>query len=138
MKQVAGTLRIDLAQFRELAAFAQFGSDLDKSTQAQLERGKRLTEILKQPQYQPMEVEKQVLIIWTVTNGLADDIAVEDLKRFEEELRLYRKLAPERSEHDARKKGDRRRPESRNERSGRGFQGDALGTRAKSPRQRRR
>ena len=86
MKQVAGTLRIDLAQFRELAAFAQFGSDLDKSTQSQLERGRRLTEILKQGQYQPMEVEKQVLIIWTVTNGLADDIAVEDLKRFEEEV----------------------------------------------------
>ncbi len=86
MKQVAGTLRIDLAQYRELAAFAQFGSDLDKSTQDQLERGKRLTEILKQGQYQPMEVEKQVLIIWTVTNGLADDIAVEDLKRFEEEI----------------------------------------------------
>ncbi len=89
MKQVAGTLRIDLAQFRELAAFAQFGSDLDKSTQDQLERGKRLTEILKQGQYQPMEVEKQVLIIWTVTNGLADDIAVEDLKRFEEEITSF-------------------------------------------------
>ena len=86
MKQVAGTLRIDLAQFRELAAFAQFGSDLDKSTQAQLERGRRLTEILKQPQYSPMEVEDQVFIIWTVTNGFADDLAVEDLKRFEEEL----------------------------------------------------
>jgi F-type H+-transporting ATPase subunit alpha len=86
MKQVAGTLRIDLAQYRELAAFAQFGSDLDKSTQNQLERGKRLTEILKQPQYQPMPVENQVLIIWTVTNGLADDVAVEDLKRFEDGL----------------------------------------------------
>src|SRR6186713_210994 len=86
MKQVAGTLRIDLAQFRELQAFAQFGSDLDKSTQSQLERGKRLTEILKQPQYQPMEVEDQVLIIWTVSNGLADDIAVEDLKAFESEF----------------------------------------------------
>ena len=86
MKQVAGTLRIDLAQFRELAAFAQFGSDLDKATQAQLERGRRLTEILKQPQYQPMPVENQVLIIWTVSNGLADDIEVSDLKRFEEEL----------------------------------------------------
>ena len=83
MKAVAGTLRIDLAQFRELAAFAQFGSDLDKSTQSQLERGRRLTEILKQGQYQPMEVEKQITIIWTVTNGLADDIAVEDLKDFE-------------------------------------------------------
>lgn len=86
MKQVAGTLRIDLAQFRELAAFAQFGSDLDKSTQAQLERGKRLTEVLKQGQYQPQEVENQIFIIWTVSNGFADDIAVEDLKRFDEEL----------------------------------------------------
>src|SRR5918997_649234 len=86
MKQVAGTLRIDLAQFRELAAFAQFGSDLDKSTQSQLERGRRLTEILKQPQYQPMEVEKQVFIIWAVTNGLADDIEVTDLRRFENEV----------------------------------------------------
>ena len=86
MKSVAGTLRIDLAQFRELAAFAQFGSDLDKATQAQLERGRRLTEILKQGQYQPMPVEEQVFIIWTVTKGHADDIAVEDLKRFEEEI----------------------------------------------------
>ena len=89
MKQVAGTLRIDLAQFRELAAFAQFGSDLDKSTQSQLERGKRLTEILKQPQYVPMDVLEQVLIIWTVTNGLADDVEVSDLKRFEEQLRKF-------------------------------------------------
>jgi F-type H+-transporting ATPase subunit alpha len=86
MKQVAGTLRLDLAQFRELAAFAQFGSDLDKATQAQLARGQRLTEILKQPQYQPMEVEKQVLIIWSATNGYLDDVAVEDLRRFETEL----------------------------------------------------
>src|SRR6188474_879087 len=80
MKQVAGTLRLDLAQFRELQAFAQFGSDLDKATQAQLARGQRLTEILKQPQYQPMAVEEQVFIIWTVSNGFAGDIAVEDLK----------------------------------------------------------
>jgi F-type H+-transporting ATPase subunit alpha len=86
MKQVAGTLRIDLAQFRELAAFAQFGSDLDKSTQSQLERGKRLTEILKQPQYRPMPVENQVFMVWTVTNGLADDIDVADLRRFEEDI----------------------------------------------------
>jgi F-type H+-transporting ATPase subunit alpha len=93
MKQVAGTLRIDLAQFRELAAFAQFGSDLDKATQAQLERGRRLTEILKQPQYRPMEVEEQVFIIWTVTNGLADDVAVENLKRFEEELTAFAKTS---------------------------------------------
>ena len=89
MKQVAGTLRIDLAQFRELAAFAQFGSDLDKSTQDQLERGKRLTEILKQPQYVPMDVLEQVLIIWTVSNGHADDIEISDLKRFESELTKF-------------------------------------------------
>jgi F-type H+-transporting ATPase subunit alpha len=86
MKQVAGTLRIDLAQYRELAAFAQFGSDLDKSTQNQLERGKRLTEILKQGQYKPMEVENQVITIWAATNGLVDDVAVEDLQRFNSEL----------------------------------------------------
>src|SRR4026207_80468 len=83
MKQVAGPLRWDLAQFRELQAFAQFGSDLDKATQAQLARGQRLTEILKQPQYQPMDVEKQVLVIWAATNGFTDDIALEDIKRFE-------------------------------------------------------
>jgi|KBSMisStandDraft_5_1062788.scaffolds.fasta_scaffold20983_2 F-type H+/Na+-transporting ATPase subunit alpha len=86
MKQVAGTLRIDLAQFRELAAFAQFGSDLDKATQDQLERGRRLTEILKQPQYKPMEVEDQILIIWTISNGYGDNIAVEDLSRMEAEF----------------------------------------------------
>lgn len=86
MKQVAGTLRIDLAQYRELAAFAQFGSDLDKSTQSQLERGKRLTEILKQGQYRPMEVENQVLIIWAATKGYVDDVEVSDLNRFEREL----------------------------------------------------
>src|SRR5688572_14712168 len=86
MKQVAGTLRLDLAQFRELQAFAQFGSDLDRATQAQLARGQRLTEILKQPQYQPMDVEKQVLVIWAATNGYVDDVAVEDVRRFESGL----------------------------------------------------
>jgi F-type H+-transporting ATPase subunit alpha len=86
MKQVAGTLRLDLAQFRELQAFAQFGSDLDKATQAQLARGQRLTEILKQPQYQPMDVEKQVLVIWSATNGYTDDIEIEDIRRFETSL----------------------------------------------------
>ena len=86
MKQVAGTLRIDLAQYRELAAFAQFGSDLDKDTQALLARGERLTEILKQGQYRPMEVENQVLIIWAATNGYVDGVAVSDLGRFESEL----------------------------------------------------
>jgi len=86
MKQVAGTLRIDLAQFRELQAFAQFGSDLDKATQAQLARGQRLVEILKQPQYQPMNVENQVLVIWAASNGYADDVEVDDVRRFEAEL----------------------------------------------------
>jgi len=86
MKQVAGTLRLDLAQFRELQAFAQFGSDLDKATQAQLARGQRLTEILKQEQYQPVDVEKQVLVIWAATNGYTDDIAIEDVRQFEGEL----------------------------------------------------
>ena len=89
MKQIAGTLRLDLAQFRELQAFAQFGSDLDKATQAQLARGQRLTEILKQPQYQPMDVEKQVLVIWSATNGYTDDIAVEDVRRFETGLLAF-------------------------------------------------
>src|SRR4051812_49896304 len=74
MRQVAGTLRLDLAQYRELAAFAQFGSDLDKSTQAQLTRGARLVEILKQPQYEPLAVEKQVAIIFAGTNGYLDAV----------------------------------------------------------------
>ncbi|HKC62930.1 MAG TPA: F0F1 ATP synthase subunit alpha [Pyrinomonadaceae bacterium] len=86
MKSVAGTLRIDLAQFRELQAFAQFGSDLDKATQAQIARGQRLVEILKQPQYQPMEVEKQVLIIWAATTGKVDDVPIDQVRRFESEL----------------------------------------------------
>ncbi|MSO30085.1 MAG: F0F1 ATP synthase subunit alpha [Acidobacteria bacterium] len=86
MRQVAGTLRLDLAQYRELAAFAQFGSDLDKGTQAQLNRGRRLVEILKQPQYQPLAVEKQVVIVYAATNGHLDPVAVEDLSRFEVEL----------------------------------------------------
>src|SRR5687767_15474793 len=83
MRQVAGTLRIDLAQFRELQAFAQFGSDLDKATQAQLARGQRLVEILKQPQYQPMPVENQILGIWAASNGYADDVPVEEVRNFE-------------------------------------------------------
>ena len=86
MKQVAGQLRLDLAQYRELAAFAQFGSDLDKSSQAQLNRGRRLVEILKQPQYSPIPVEKQVAIIFAGTTGLLDDLPVEDCRAFETEL----------------------------------------------------
>src|SRR5256712_7086058 len=86
MKQVAGSLRLNLAQYRDLAAFAQFGSDLDRATQSQLALGERLTEILKQPQYQPMDVEKQVLLIWCATNGFTDDVAVEDIRKFETDL----------------------------------------------------
>ena len=83
MKQVAGSLRLDLAQYRALAAFAQFGSDLDKSSQAQLARGRRLTEILKQVQYAPLPVEKQVLILYAGGNGWLDDLAVEQCLPFE-------------------------------------------------------
>ena len=86
MRQVAGSLRLDLAQYRELAAFAQFGSDLDKATQAQLNRGRRLVEILKQPQYQPVPVANQVAIVFAATKGYLDSVAVEDLRRYEEEL----------------------------------------------------
>ena len=86
MKQVAGTLRLDLAQYRELAAFAQFGSDLDKATQQQLNRGERLVEILKQPQYQPLPMEKQVTILFAGTRGLLDELPVSSLQDFEQEL----------------------------------------------------
>jgi F-type H+-transporting ATPase subunit alpha len=86
MRQVAGSLRLDLAQYRELAAFAQFGSDLDKATQAQLNRGRRLVEILKQPQYQPLPVEKQVAIVYAATKGFIDPVAVEEVRRYEDEL----------------------------------------------------
>ena len=89
MRQVAGTLRLDLAQYRELAAFAQFGSDLDKSTQAQLTRGARLVEILKQAQYAPLAVERQVAIIFAGTNGYLDNIAIGDIRTFESELYAY-------------------------------------------------
>jgi F-type H+/Na+-transporting ATPase subunit alpha len=89
MRQVAGSLRLDLAQFRELAAFAQFGSDLDKATLAQLSRGQRLTEILKQDQYVPLPVEKQVIIIFAGTNGFLDDLEVPDLRPFEQSLYRY-------------------------------------------------
>jgi F-type H+-transporting ATPase subunit alpha len=83
MRQVAGTLRLDLAQYRELAAFAQFGSDLDKATQAQLNRGARLVEILKQPQYEPLPVERQVAIIYAGTNGYLDTVATSEVRAFE-------------------------------------------------------
>ena len=89
MKQVAGTLRLDLAQFRELEAFAQFGSDLDEKTRSLIERGRRAVEILKQPQYAPLPVEREVAILYTLTRGHLDDVKVEDLGRFEKEFFMY-------------------------------------------------
>jgi F-type H+-transporting ATPase subunit alpha len=86
MRQVAGSLRLDLAQYRELAAFAQFGSDLDAATLAQLNRGSRLVEILKQPQYKPLAVEKQALLIFAGTNGFLDQVPVSDVDTYESEL----------------------------------------------------
>nr|WP_216369187.1 MULTISPECIES: F0F1 ATP synthase subunit alpha [unclassified Brevibacillus] len=89
MKKVAGPLKLELAQYRELAAFAQFGSDLDKATQARLTRGQRLMEVMKQNQFDPMPVEKQVAIIYAATKGYLDDIPVEDVRRFEKEFLSY-------------------------------------------------
>jgi F-type H+-transporting ATPase subunit alpha len=86
MKSVAGRLRLDLAQYRELAAFAQFGSDLDEATQAQLRRGERTMEVLKQGQYAPMPIERQVMIIWVASNGYLDDLPTSSVRRFEEEF----------------------------------------------------
>jgi F-type H+/Na+-transporting ATPase subunit alpha len=86
MKQVAGTLRLELAQYREMAAFAQFGSDLDQATQRQLNRGSRLVELLKQGQYEPLPVEKQILIIFAGTNGFIDDLPLTAMKKYEQEL----------------------------------------------------
>ena len=83
MKQVAGRLRLDLAQFRELEAFAEFGSDLDKASQAQLDRGARIVEILKQPQYSPLSMEQQVVSIWAATNGYLDDVPLDKARDFE-------------------------------------------------------
>src|SRR5881396_2536336 len=89
MRQVAGSLKLDLAQYRELAAFAQFGSDLDKTTQAQLNRGRRLVEVLKQKQFAPLPVEKQIAIIFAGTNGLLDDLDAADVRPFEAEVYKY-------------------------------------------------
>ena len=89
MRQVAGRLRLDMAAFRELAAFAQFGSDLDKSTQAQLNRGRRMQEILKQPQYEPVSLEHQITVIFAGTNGFADEVPVEHMRQWEVDLVKY-------------------------------------------------
>ena len=89
MKQVSGTLRLDLAQFRELEAFAQFGSDLDEKTRTQIERGRRATEMLKQPQFSPLSVEKEVAVLYALTRGFVDEVPVVDVNRFERELLEY-------------------------------------------------
>jgi F-type H+-transporting ATPase subunit alpha len=89
MKQVAGPLRLTLAQYRELEAFSQFGSELDAATQRQLARGARTVEILKQPQYQPMSVDKQVVVIYAVTNGYLDDVEVKDVRTWEKDFLEY-------------------------------------------------
>src|SRR5881398_1697016 len=89
MKSVAGRLRLDLAQYRELESFAAFGSDLDKASKAQLERGARLVELLKQPQYDPFPVERQVVSVWAGTSGQLDDVPVKDIRRFEREFLDY-------------------------------------------------
>jgi F-type H+-transporting ATPase subunit alpha len=86
MKSVAGRLRLDLAQYRELAAFAQFGSDLDKATQAQLTRGQRMVELLKQDQFVPLPFERQVLVLFAGTQGHLDDIPATEVRRFEKEF----------------------------------------------------
>jgi F-type H+-transporting ATPase subunit alpha len=96
MKKVAAPLKLDLAQYRELAAFAQFASDLDKATRDQLTRGEKISEVTKQPQYQPLSVEKQVAILWVVTNGYLDDVPTARIKDFEQ--RFYRFLESERSD----------------------------------------
>src|SRR5262249_49725813 len=89
MKQVAGRLKGDLAQFRELAAFSQFGSDLDATTQAKIDRGKRIIELFNQPQYNPLPVEVQIAVLWTVQNGLLDDVPVPRVKEFQSRLTEY-------------------------------------------------
>src|SRR5690606_37689636 len=89
MKKVAGRLKSQLSQFRELAAFAQFGSDLDPVTQRQLDRGRRMQELLKQPQYQPVPLYQQVISIWSVNNGFVDQVPVADVKRWEAEMHQY-------------------------------------------------
>ncbi|MDI1290558.1 MAG: F0F1 ATP synthase subunit alpha, partial [bacterium] len=89
MRKVAGRLRLNLAQFRELEAFSAFGSDLDAASKAQLERGARLVELLKQPQYQPQSMEREVVSVWSGTTGQLDDVPLEDIRRFDSEFLDY-------------------------------------------------
>ena len=108
MKQVAGKLKGDLAQFRELAAFAQFGSELDAKTQAQIDRGKRIMEVFKQPQYSPIPVEVQVAVLWAVQNAYLDTVPVDRIKEYQAKLteflttrmtELLQKIAREKHSH---------------------------------------
>jgi F-type H+/Na+-transporting ATPase subunit alpha len=92
-RQVAGRLKLDMAQFRDLAAFAQFGSDLDKATRAQLDRGLRIQEVLKQPQFQPLPVAQQVAAIYAVTNGLLDDVKIENVRQWETQFHDFMRTA---------------------------------------------
>jgi F0F1-type ATP synthase alpha subunit len=92
MKQVAGTLKLELAQYREVAAFAQFGSDLDAATQYLLNRGARLTEVLKQGQFQPMPIEKQIVVLYAATRGYLDKMSISDISRFEQAV--LREISP--------------------------------------------
>jgi F-type H+/Na+-transporting ATPase subunit alpha len=104
MRQVAGKLRLDLAQYRELAAFAQFGSDLDKATQLQLARGQRMVELLKQGQYAPLSVEKQVVILFAGTQGLLDDLPVDQVRAFETFLYQWMERKQEKTFAEVREK----------------------------------
>ena len=136
MRQVAGSLRLDLAQYRELAAFAQFGSDqLDKATQAQLARGQRLVEILKQGQFSPLSVEEQVLVIFAGTSGLIDDVAVTDVQRFQKDLVEFMHARYGISaDADRAEKTDHRRSARGTQARHRGIQGAIPGRRGGGPR----
>ena len=126
MKQVAGQLKGDLAQFRELAAFAQFGSDLDAKTQAQIERGKRIVEVFKQPQYNPIPVEVQVAVLWAVQNGFMDDVPVERIKDFQSQADGVPDHAQSRAARaDRQGKGAERRADGRVEGGRRRVQADS-------------
>jgi len=111
VKQVGATLKLDLAQYRELAAFAQFGSDLDPLTQKQLNRGARLTELLKQPQFQPLTWQQQVVALFAGTQGYLDDLAITDIRAFEVgPLQVLRQCADRADRRPDQKEGARRRP----------------------------
>ena len=131
MRQVAGSLKLELAQYRELAAFAQFGSDLDKATQAQLNRGQRLVEVLKQKQFSPLPFSKQILIIFAGTGGFFDDLPVEQVREFEAELyKFVDATNPGLLRSIMEKKVLRRRAESRDDQGDQGMQGAVRGAAA--------